>query len=207
MEVTQHNETKQPRRGLHRKGAQELPVRSCVVCRAQKDPAELVRLSIEEGVLSVGNPFKGRGAWVCVRMACLEALSTSHVSRSFKAATSIEPSFVTELHSLAERRVMEMLGLARRQNGLTLGSDNVLSLGTRDVALAERKGVVVVANDLAERTKVRAGEAAWTFSDLAGLGRACGVGRAGVVFIKPSSIARQAAYWLSVWYESRRLSA
>ena len=95
-----------------------------------------------------------------------------------------------------ERRVLEALGLARRVG--------ILVTGTENVPTDDADGVLLVANDLAERTTQKLSRGT-VFASGATLGAATGTGYLGAAFIpgKSHHITNEAAYWLAVWYESR----
>lgn len=173
-------------------------VRSCVVCRRERSQDALVRVGQIDGHPIVGRPGRGRSAYVCVARACLENLSAAALSRGLRHAVQLDRvQFVEELHRLAERRVLEMVGLARRQGALVFGVDDV----------AGGSGVVLVATDLSGRSRRDLGESARVFVDGATLGRAAGMGWLGAVRIDVKRLAEQAEYWLALWYESRAVAA
>ena len=155
--------------------------RTCVVCRTAQPRPALMRL----GAQTTSRP-SGRGRYVCVARGCLSRLSAKHGGAEDLVA----------LHGLAERRVLETVGLARRMGVLEYGVDN---LQDRDLGA----GVLIAANDLSARSQ-RHYKAARPFVSSLCLGRAAGMGAVGLAFIPPSQLAERAAYWLSVWYETER---
>jgi predicted RNA-binding protein YlxR (DUF448 family) len=178
--------------------AKSTPTRACVVCRAEKGTAELVRLSWHKGVVGLGRGDKGRGAHVCATRACLTQLSSHALTRAFKAATEIEVEvFLAQLHGVAQAKVLEAVGLARRQGALAYGVDEL-----SHAPAASQGGLVLLAADLSERALRHAPEGS-VFIDGAALGHAAGMGYLGAVRLAPGRLSDQAAYWISVWYESQ----
>lgn len=57
--------------------AERRPVRSCVVCRAQRDQDMLVRVTVIDGLIAPDGPpgasrRPGRGAYLCADATCVE---------------------------------------------------------------------------------------------------------------------------------------
>jgi hypothetical protein len=117
------------------------------------------------------------------------------LSRAFKGpvADVDAKALVTDLHGLAERRVLETVGLARRQHVLDVGVDK----------LPWNDSDVILAADLSERSDAKFGDANKRFIAGDALGRAAGMGWVGAMRIRPGSLADRAAYWLALWYETR----
>lgn len=187
--------------------------RACIVCRQVRPRPQMLGLSQAGGVVCLGRPSsgkKGRGAWVCIAPECLEGARPQHLSRAFRTQVTIPdvlggPSRLAlgpECARLGRKRLLEILGLARRQGVLVLGVDEIFA-GDEVPG-----GVVLCATDLSERTLrlVRGRLAgsrteehgAWFIGDAEALGSAIGVPRAGVVQVLEGRLAEQARYWLSV---------
>lgn len=189
--------TPQPGAKSARAGKRQLPAesqRSCVVCRCTRAPHELVALQVVGDRLALGHRLRGRGAWVCLSRACLEQLTSRHAARAFRQAVSAPDTLLAEGHALAERKVFELIGLARRQGALALGIERIEA--------APVGALVLLAADLSERSRRHAGARAHVFADAGALGRACGAGRVGALAITPGPLEKQAAYWLQLWYET-----
>ncbi len=80
------------------------PIRKCIVCGAQKDKKDLIRIvkSKDEGVF-VDQSYKrnGRGAYVCNNQACFETLvKTGKLKHAFK--TMIDDSIYDEIKEIIE---------------------------------------------------------------------------------------------------------
>ncbi|MDP2340330.1 MAG: YlxR family protein [Deltaproteobacteria bacterium] len=108
------------------------PFRMCIVCRASKVPAELLRFarSVDGAVgFDVAARLPGRGAWVCAQKACLEKASDPKhggFARAFDAAVVFEPAVLRDqVRALLDADLLARLGLLRRQGQLILGRDDV----------------------------------------------------------------------------------
>ncbi len=68
------------------------PIRTCIGCRRRDAAAEMVRLAIADGHVSVaGRSPSGRGASVHARPGCLEtALRPDVLARAFKQRVTIQ---------------------------------------------------------------------------------------------------------------------
>ena len=174
------------------------PQRTCIVTKHQKAPAAMLRVAWVEGELIAGPKGGGRGAYVTIDRKVLDQLDAKTLSRAFRAQVSSfdTEGFLRDLHAMAERRVLDALGLARRTG--------ILVTGTENVPAKEADGVLIVASDLAERTTQKLSHGT-VFATGAILGAATGTGFLGAAFIpgKSHHITNEAAYWLAVWYESR----
>ena len=125
------------------------------------------------------------------------------MGRSLRARVpALEAAAVrVQLAALAERRVRELLGLARRSGVLTVGIDALSRLCYGQSPQAPHGWVCIVATDLAERSRRKVD--AQAFLSSRELGHAVGMGAVGALGIAPGRLAKQAAYWLRVWYETR----
>lgn len=194
--------------------------RACLVCRTTRPVTELLALvqlqldgSQGKAVVCLGRDGalggrsldtavrRGRGAWVCVARACLSNIGTKALGRAFRGPVEIPPAWrvsggaclLQPAHELAQQRILEQLGLARRQGQVTLGSDQLSQA-------APRGAVRVCAADLAPRTLNQAREAgAEILLSAETLGRAIGTGRAGVLTVAPGRLAQRLSYWLRVY--------
>ena len=172
--------------------------RACVVCRAERPTTELLRLSSHRGAVGMGRGDKGRGAYVCASRACLLQLSARTLSRAFKEPTEIDVgAFLAQLRQVAAAKVLEAVGLSRRQGALAFGVDDL-----KTSPAASEGGLVILAADLSERALKHAPEGT-VFVEGLKLGHAAGMGYLGAVRLGPGPLSDQAAYWISLWYESR----
>jgi predicted RNA-binding protein YlxR (DUF448 family) len=180
-----------------------LPERSCVTCRTAGSPETLLRLACTRGHVHVAHRGRGRGAWVCIRRSCLEALSLKQLSRSLRQSVNAfeAAAFLHDVGLLAEQRVLESVGLARRQGELVVGVDQVRTAGSGE------GGVTLLADDASERSSAALGEGCHRFVSVEKMSKAAGLYNVNALRINPGRLAHQAAYWLSVWYECRAREA
>jgi predicted RNA-binding protein YlxR (DUF448 family) len=189
-------------RKQHRKGNSEPelketePLRTCIVSREQLPADRLIRLSLVDGQLTVEDKGGGRGAYVSIARACLDELDQRALSRAFRQPvhTFDSAEFVARLHRVAYDRVLQTIGLARRMG--------VGVFGVERIQEHPGAGELLTATDLASRSqaKLDGGTAIATGAEL---GSAAGMGWLGAVRIPASHLAAEAAYWRSVWYETR----
>lgn len=157
----------------------------------------MLRLREHAGAVRLETAARGgRGAWVCVRRDCLAGVDARGLSRALGRPVVTPPRdrWLEAVAQRAAQRIYEVLGLARRQGVLIVGQDRLAGEGS---------GCTVVAHDASTRSRAAAGADARVFGDVQELSRATGLNGAAILGIRPGSLAQQAAYWLSVWYESR----
>ena len=113
--------------------------RSCVACRTSRPKRELVRVHlVADGRLGVDlGGGSGRGAYVCPCRLCLEhAVKRGEFARCLKA--TLAPMTVESLEGLirerASRKVVALLGLARRARKVASGAEAVESAVKRHSA-------------------------------------------------------------------------
>jgi hypothetical protein len=140
---------------------------------------------------------RGRRAYVCITRACLTGLHGKAAGKAFKGAVEVEApeAWQTQLHALAQGRVLELVGLARRQGELLCGVERITS------ELPEDLGITLKACDAAGRSERRLPQAQ-SFVAAEVLGHAAGTAPVAAIGIRPGRLAMQAAYWLRVWYET-----
>lgn len=174
-------------------GDGERASRSCAACRSESNPRAMirwVRSPSGEVAPDLGRKSFGRGAWLHADARCLGKL-TSALSRSFRAPVTTSPEQgLLLIRAAAEKKVRDLLGAARRQRRLELGSAAVEEALQGGIAR-----LVVVACDAraaAETSGVRraiaAGKAcAWGSKE--GLGRICGRSEVGVIAVTEDRLA------------------
>ncbi len=173
--------------------------RSCAACRAHggvssADGAPLlvrwVRDDSGQVAPDLARSAFGRGAWLHATPGCIAKLSSA-LSRSFRAPVTTTPEQgLLLLGAAADKKVRDLLGAARRQRRLELGSVAVEEALERGEAR-----VVVVATDAraaADTTGVRravlSGKAcAWGNKER--LGRICGRSEVGVLAVTEERLA------------------
>ena len=164
------------RRGGKAAGGQAL--RRCVVTRAKRPQAELLRFVVDpEGVVTpdVANRLPGRGVWVTPDRAILgKAIKAGRFRAGFKADVQTPPSLLADTERLLERRLVELLGLARGAGQAAAGWEQA-----REFARRHPIGLGAVASDAAPGAKRRllglaSGAPVVDMLDGATLGRAFG---------------------------------
>lgn len=172
------------------------PHRTCVVTKKQLPPQQLLRLAWIDEQLIPGPKGGGRGAYITISREVFAQLDAKVLSRVFRTQVRSfdREQFLNDLHGMAERRVLDAVGLARRSGILVTGTDNVPG--------SAHDGLLIIADDLAARSSAKLGVA--PFVSGAVLGSAAGMGYVGAAFIpgKTHHLTNEAAYWLAVWYES-----
>lgn len=177
----------------------EQPVRQSIVSRERVEKGRLLRLALDPE----GRPFvdvlgraPGRGVYVEPE-GLAEALGPKAMGKAFRGAAramsaeDIE-AVVETTRTRLEARLLELLGLARRAGGLTLGMDATLEAIRRGQAK-----VVVTARDLSERSRAKVSEAAGELPQVVvgtieTLGQSLGREAVGVVVIEHAVFARRA---------------
>lgn len=127
------------------KGPRKGPERTCAACRAHEARDELIRWVRDESgavVPDLSTRTFGRGVWVHGRPECLKKLQGA-LSRGFKAPVVTTTAEALQLlHAAAEHRTNQLLGAARRQNGVVFGTDV-----TAEAWRQGRVFLVLLAND------------------------------------------------------------
>jgi predicted RNA-binding protein YlxR (DUF448 family) len=180
----------------HRKTPSQASRRQCIVCREACDPEALLQVGLQTADLDP-QAKRGRRAYVCIARACLLGLHGKSAARAFKGAVELDAPehFEAQVHALAEARLFEIVGLARRAGELVGGVDRLAS------DPEDAFGLILVAEDAAERSLRRLSQHR-AFGTAAALGRAAGTAPVAAIGIRPGRLAMQAAYWLRVWYET-----
>ena len=131
------------------------PVRSCVACRTSRPKRELIRVHLVSGGGLDVDPGggSGRGAYVCPRHLCLEqAVKRGEFARCLK--TTLAPLTVEALEALirerASRKVVALLGLARRARKVASGAEAVESAVKRHSARLILSAADASANSVAK---------------------------------------------------------
>ncbi len=171
--------------------ARHEPKRTCVVCREETGSTDLLELGLIGNDVVLTPVSKGRGAWVCATQRCLEKLDNRVLARAFKTSVSMDAigNPVELCRDLASRRLMETVGLARRQGVVEIGVES-----TARALSAGEDGVALMAGDLSERS-TRQLEGATVVGSSELIGRAMGLKRAGAVWIPSGAMAGKAAFW------------
>jgi predicted RNA-binding protein YlxR (DUF448 family)/ribosomal protein L30E len=185
--------------GAARGGTDGEPTRQSVVSRERAEKGRLFRLALDPD----GRPFvdvmgraPGRGVYVEPE-ALEEALGAKAMGRAFRGrARTLSgdeiASLIAETRARLEVRILELLGLARRAGGLTVGMD-----ASREAIGWGKAKVVVLARDLSDRSRAKVMESAAALprievGTIDTLGQSLGREAVGVAVIEHAVFARRA---------------
>ena len=118
--------TAKPRSAMGNRTLPKAPVRTCIGCRQQDTPLELVRMVLApDGTVAfdLAGGAQGRGAWVHPVEPCLRKAAKS-TGRSLHADGSENlEALLFSLAQAAKRRAIGLIGAAHRARYVALGSD------------------------------------------------------------------------------------
>lgn len=136
------------------KSTKHLPQRSCSICRAKSDKADLIRIVRSpdgRAVVDVMKKLPGRGAYICPDPDCIEKAKKSGIL-AHSLGVSPSADFWNELEENAKTfginpalKIRSVLGLSRKSGNLIIGTDNI----DRE----KRKVLVLTASDCSESVK------------------------------------------------------
>lgn len=143
-----------------KKKKKHIPERMCTVCRKRYPQKELMRFTMDqnnEAHIDLRGKSGGRGLYLCREYACMEAvLHASGKRRPFNLHKDSR-AILEGLHAKQkqvdykkgnkESDVLQLLGLARRANKLSLGFD-----ATGEAIEAKEAKLVLIAGDVKENT-------------------------------------------------------
>jgi predicted RNA-binding protein YlxR (DUF448 family)/ribosomal protein L7Ae-like RNA K-turn-binding protein len=123
------------------------PGRTCLGCRRQRPRAELIRIvrgPDGSGCFDLEGRLPGRGAWVCPSPACLDAIAPGAVSHVLHGQVRLAPPEQRrrDVAEGLERRLVNVLTMARRMRGVVVGPT-----GVRAALTEGRAKLVLVAHD------------------------------------------------------------
>jgi len=133
--------------------------RRCIVARTVEVRAGLVRFVAHgaDVVPDLAERLPGRGAWVGARRSRIdEAVRRNLFSRAFQRRVDVPPDLAGQVEELVARRVIDLVGLARRAGHAVYGRDRCLeAINAGDV------GLLIVADDAGteSRRMLRAADA------------------------------------------------
>jgi len=174
-------------------------LRTCISCRATEEQEVLVRyVSAPDGSLLVDYQHKlpGRGSYTCLSKKCMtQAVQRKAFTRSLKNAqlnVDVE-QLISSLQQQVTARVLNLMGMARKANLLSSGSQLVLSSlkNPRDIAwvLMARDITQGVGSKVRERT-ARANVPLIECFDKAAIGQALGLSERSVIAVMKSPLAQ-----------------
>jgi predicted RNA-binding protein YlxR (DUF448 family) len=120
--------------------------RRCIATMESRPAAELIRFVLSpdsEVTPDLAARLPGRGAWVTANRAAVDqAVKKGAFARAFKAQAKAPADLSNRIDALQARRVLDMLGLAKRSGDLILGFDQV-----RDAVRTSRPACLIEASD------------------------------------------------------------
>jgi uncharacterized protein len=139
------SQSAKPRRVVSTRVLPKAPVRTCIGCRQQGAPVELVRMVLgPDGSVAfdLAGGAAGRGAWVHPSEPCLRKAAKA-TARSLHAdgSENVE-ALALSLAQAATRRAVGLVGAAHRARYVALGSD-----ASKEAFSAGRARLVVLATD------------------------------------------------------------
>jgi predicted RNA-binding protein YlxR (DUF448 family) len=125
------------------------PQRSCLGCREVKGKRELLRFVVAPDRMLVPDllgKLPGRGAYTCLREACLRAaVAKRQFARSFRGEVQVGDAdgLARRVATLMEERIASYVALANKGGKVASGNDTVAELLRR-----RTPGVVFLATDI-----------------------------------------------------------
>lgn len=174
-------------------------LRTCIACRATEEQGILVRYVLApDGSVLVDYQHKlpGRGSYTCLSRKCItQAVQRKAFTRSFKnAQLNVDiDQLIKSLQEQVKARVLNLMGMARKANLVSSGSQLVLSSlkNPRDIAwvLMAKDITQGVGSKVRERT-ARADVPLIECFDKAAIGQALGLSERSVVAVMKSPLAQ-----------------
>jgi predicted RNA-binding protein YlxR (DUF448 family) len=136
-----------------RAGAGPMPERKCILTGAHGERASLIRLALgPDGAVwpDLAAKLPGRGAWIVVDRAVLEAAMArgklkGALARAFRQPVEVPADLADRIANGLERRALDRLGLEHRAGHLIFGADKL-----NEWARAGRVHLLLHAGDAAE---------------------------------------------------------
>lgn len=172
-------------------------VRRCAVTRAKRPQGEFLRFVVDpEGVVApdVANRLPGRGVWVTPDRAILaRAIKQGRFRAGFKADVKTPDDLIAQTERLLERRLIDLLGLARSAGQLAAGWEQV-----REFSRRHQIGLVVAAADAAPQSRrkligLAPNAPVMDIMDAAAIGRALGRDRVANALVQRGKFANMLA--------------
>jgi predicted RNA-binding protein YlxR (DUF448 family) len=130
------------------------PERRCIVTRASRPKAGLVRFVVgpgDEVVPDIAGRLPGRGIWVSADAAALRhAASRGLFARAAKRAVRVEPGLEARVEALVARHLVDLVALARRAGQAVAGLEK-----TRAALVSGEAALLLQAADGSARERAR----------------------------------------------------
>ena len=134
-------------------------LRTCIASGLRRPKAEMVRFVIspdDSAIPDLDGKLPGRGLWLSAdRDMIHEACAQNVFAKLARRQVNVDEDLAQRVEVLLAKRCTDLLQLARRAGVLTVGSDEVDSRLSRGV-----KGLLLVANDAAPKSRRRVSELA-----------------------------------------------
>ncbi|HEY6837527.1 MAG TPA: DUF448 domain-containing protein [Geobacteraceae bacterium] len=136
--------------------AGNVPQRSCLGCREARDKGELLRFVVAPDrtlVPDLLGKLPGRGAYTCLREACLRAaVAKRQFARSFRGEVHVgdADSLVAQLATLMRARIASYVALANKGGKVVSGSDVVTELFRK-----RSPGILFLATDISAENRAK----------------------------------------------------
>ena len=178
------------------------PLRRCLVTRQQGERSEMLRFAVAPDgrvVFDITATLPGRGLWLSAAPGVLhQAVRRGAFARGAKTNVTVPPGLADEVKAALERRLIDLLGLARRSGAAISGFEKA-----REWLQTQKAGLVVQAADgsAEERARFTGGRDVPVAAVLsaAALGKIFGREHTVHVVIAPGRLARM------IEIEARRL--
>ncbi len=134
--------------------------RRCIATGRSVDKSELVRFVLAPSgdiVPDVAERLPGRGVWVSARRDAIDrAVARKQFSRGLRRSVAARQDLADSVESLLVRRIVELLGFARRAGEAVCGFEKCRALVSRDASLLlhARDGSAAGLDKLAGRSSV-----------------------------------------------------
>ena len=143
---------------------------------------------------------RGRGAYVHLIATCLSGLDGDILERALCTKIHFEDAkvWLKNLRFLAQKRILESIGLARRSGTLLIGLDNIFKRGTKS---KQQDTLVFCAEDLANASLKKCDGHAHIFCSGKDLGKAVGCQWVGAVSLGDGHHKDRACFWWNLWQQ------
>jgi predicted RNA-binding protein YlxR (DUF448 family) len=122
--------------------------RRCIVSREALPRRRLIRFVLSpdnEIVPDIDESLPGRGFWVEARREPIETAARKNIfAKAAKQQVKVDPALADRLEAMARRRVLELLGLARKAGQVRSGFEKVKG---RLAADDKKPGLLLIAGD------------------------------------------------------------
>jgi uncharacterized protein len=104
------------------------PLRKCAATGERRPATEMIRFVLSpdgEAVPDLAQTLPGRGAWVLSARSAVEKAAKGGFSKAFKSQARAPVDLATRIETQLARRMVDLLGFARRAGQITMGFTKV----------------------------------------------------------------------------------